>query len=95
MRNHISSILAKMGLSNRTQIVIAYLRGVITQRPTLRHSKMAAIDLMPFQNLCRFTGLMSGPSIHTFIFETAGYLPAFCFYGDFSVWSKVVCHSAP
>ena len=27
VRNHISSILAKMGLRNRTQIVIAYLRG--------------------------------------------------------------------
>lgn len=27
VRNHISSILAKMGLRNRTQIAIAYLRG--------------------------------------------------------------------
>lgn len=27
VRNHISSILAKLGLRNRTQIAIAYLRG--------------------------------------------------------------------
>ena len=27
VRNHISSILVKLGLRNRTQIAIAYLRG--------------------------------------------------------------------
>ena len=35
VRNHISSILAKMGLRNRTQIAIAYLQGnyPATDRP--------------------------------------------------------------
>ena len=50
VRNHISSILAKMGLRNRTQIAIAYLRGQLPNDRPPRHSKMAVIDLMPFQN---------------------------------------------
>ncbi len=55
VRNHISSILAKMGLRNRTQIAIAYLRGQLPNNRPPRQSKMAATDLMPFQN---YAGLL-------------------------------------
>lgn len=56
VRNHISSILAKMGLRNRTQIAIAYLRGQLPNGQPLRQSKIAVIDLMPFQNYAGLRG---------------------------------------
>ena len=56
VRNHISSILAKDGPAQPHADRHRLPARVISQRPTAPHSKMAAIDLMPFQNYAGLRG---------------------------------------